>query len=396
MAMRNRGSIVKRGPDKHLVRVYVGLSPKGRRKYVSKTVYGDRREAQQRLTEMLGQHDGEGLVASKNTTVVQFIHLWLDNKAKEITPRTYQSYETVLRLYVIPHLGGMRLQKLGKGHIQALWTNLRENHGLSPKSIQLTHTVFGQVLRAAVEDRILSRDPSKGVKTYKVEQTTKKTLTPKQVALFLETARGVTKTCSWSRPQQWYTVFHLLLTTGMRPSEALALSWEDLDLDEGTAVVHKALHQHEPGKWEVRSGTKTQAGRRKVNLPASTVQVLRDHRQSQARIILEAGSGYLRSGRVFAGKQGQVLNPVVVSRKWRQYIKLAGLPEGIRLYDARHTHATILMASGANPKVVADRLGHADIQTTLQTYSHVSPELAKETADTVERVLFSGGQARSG
>lgn len=197
-----------------------------------------------------------------------------------------------------------------------------------------------------------------------------------QVTTFLGLTAGTTMGPLW----------HLLFATGMRPQEALALKWADLD--GSTFRVVRALkttlkyREYEVGE------VKTKRGKRPIVLPAETLRVLQAHRRTQAAVILAAGGAYKRLDFVFADAEGGFIDPVYVARRFKTAVKRSKLPK-IRLYDARHTHATILLRACVNPKIVADRLGHASVVITLDTYSHVLPDTQEEVAAKLDGLLFS-------
>jgi integrase len=183
-------------------------------------------------------------------------------------------------------------------------------------------------------------------------------------------------------------IFAFALATGMRPQEYLALKWADIDMKKGTASVCRALvwRQEKGGGWYF-SEPKTSRSRRTMPLPSSMVRVLADHKRKQSAKRLRLGSEWQDHGLVFPTTIGTPFN---ISSLTNKYFKpaTAELPPTYRLYDLRHTHATMLLSEGVNPKVVAERLGHSTIVLTLDTYSHVLPDMQKQAADCIESLLF--------
>jgi integrase len=187
----------------------------------------------------------------------------------------------------------------------------------------------------------------------------------------------------------------------MRRGEALGLRWHDLDLDAShvsisrTLVTVTARREGEPGvSW---STPKTARGHRNVALDAATVAALRAHRIRQASERLELGPGFRDQGLVFCQPDGSPVHPKTLSYHFNERVRRLGLRR-IRLHDLRHTYATLALQAGIHPKIVQERLGHANISVTLDTYSHVSPALEAEAADRVAALIFeplgSGGLAR--
>ena len=170
----------------------------------------------------------------------------------------------------------------------------------------------------------------------------------------------------------------------MRRGEILALRWRDVDLDAHALAVVQSL-QSTKSKGLIFRQPKTQRSRRVVKLPQMTVDALRRHRAEQNEIRLRLGSSYEDDGLVLTGVGGRPWHPQAFSGACRNHLKRVGLP--IRFHDLRHTHATQLLRQGIHPKVVSERLGHASIGITMDTYSHVLPDMQEEAAARIDAVL---------
>ena len=196
-----------------------------------------------------------------------------------------------------------------------------------------------------------------------------------EVSLFLDTARY----------GPYYALFYVALFTGMRRSEILALRWCDVDLILCQIHVSRSLHVLKGGQPIFRS-TKTAKGRRTVALSPSTALVLGEHRKKQelekAMLEIKPQDDDL----VFSQIDGSPMLPNTVTHAWIKLVRQTGI-KVIRLHDARHTHASLLLKQGAHPKVVQERLGHASIQVTLDTYSHVAPGLQEAAAKRFDEAL---------
>ena len=178
----------------------------------------------------------------------------------------------------------------------------------------------------------------------------------------------------------YFALFYTLLFTGARRSEVLALRWKDVDLDMGEITIARALHHLRNGTTVIRA-PKSAKGRRSIPLPPSATLALRQHKHVQAadRLTL-CGVAPSSIDFVFAQFDGRPWLPDTVSAGWRKLARKSGFV-GIRLHDARHTHATLMLKDGVHPKIVQERVGHASIQITLDTYSHVSPSLQRSAAE---------------
>lgn len=183
----------------------------------------------------------------------------------------------------------------------------------------------------------------------------------------------------------YYVLIYLALATGARLGELLALRWSDVDLDAGTMRISRTAHRL-TGRGIVFHAPKTQRAVRPVALSAETVKVLKQHRRAQLEMRLTLGPAYGDQGLVFAWATGKPQDRGAVRRTFGKLTAKARV-EGLRFHDLRHTAATLMLAAGIHPKVVSERLGHATIAITLDTYSHVLPDLQRDAAEAMDRVL---------
>jgi len=203
-------------------------------------------------------------------------------------------------------------------------------------------------------------------------------LSPEQAVEFLEAARA----------DKYAVLFNLAVIAGLRPSEYLGLQWKDVDFDKGVVTIQRTLTWNRDRSWYFGE-PKTSKSRRSIPLPLPLLHMLREHRKRQSEERLKAGPKWWGHDLVFCGKEGQPLHPRnVQARHFKPTLKRAGLAASFRLYDLRHTCATLLLVADENPKVVSERLGHSSIVLTLDTYSHVLPSMQKAATDKLASMLF--------
>jgi integrase len=202
-------------------------------------------------------------------------------------------------------------------------------------------------------------------------------LSPEETIKFLETAKG----------DKLFLVFFVALETGMRPEEYLALQWKDIDFENKTIAVRRALVGRRGGGF-IFTEPKTARSRRNIPLSNSVILALKSHRRIQLEERMKRDVEYQNHDLIFASQLGTpILHRNLLRRHFRPILEKAKLPN-IRLYDLRHTTATLLLSTGENPKVVSERLGHASIVLTLDTYSHVLPNMQKAATGKLERMLY--------
>jgi integrase len=245
--------------------------------------------------------------------------------------------------------------------------------GLSARTVVRYHQILHAALRQAVRWQLLLRNPADAVEPPRPARRELRTTTPEQARAVMAAADAT----------QIGAFVRLALLTGMRRGELLGLRWQDV---EGGSVHVQQTAQRIPGQGIVFRQPKTRLSRRAVALSTDAVGVLRTHRARQAEEKLLAGPAYRDQGLVFATGLGTPIEPGNLRRTWLRVTAAAGVP-GLRIHDLRHAHATLMLGQGVHPKVVSERLGHASVNITLDTYSHVLPGLQAAAAEALDAVL---------
>ena len=274
----------------------------------------------------------------------------------------------------MPPLGRLPLTALRPEHVQGLYANLLER-GLSARTVQHTHRILKEALSHAVKWRLITRNICDAVDAPRPERKEMAALDGDGVAIFLNAAEG----------SPYRDVFFTALYTGLRRSEVLALRWPDVDLERSTIRVTAGLHRL-TGMGLVLLPTKTARSRRQVTITQELVDVLRSIRGSQMMVKMELGPAWEDTGFVFTKTSGKPLDPEKVTHNFTSIVRTAGL-KGVRLHDLRHTHASLMLQAGVHPKIVSERLGHAGVAITMDTYSHVLPGLQEDAAERFSKLL---------
>jgi integrase len=362
------GSIRRRGKRTWEVAIRLGKDPVTggyRRRFMA--VAGTKRDAERVLTEALHQRDTGINVDPGKLTVADYLRRWLrDYAAHNVAPSTLARYTGIVEHHLIAQLGGLRLRDLRPAHIQAAYGRALTAEGrvdgragpLSARTVIQHHRILREALSHAVEWQLLARDPTTGVRPPQAEHHEMRVLSP-------EEARH--------------------LATGARLGELLALRWQDLDLDGGMMRIMRTA-QSIPGQGTVFSAPKTRRSARPVALSTDTVNVIREYRRVQLQQRLAVGPAYADDELVFASASGNPLSRGNVRTSFLRLTRKAGI-SGVRFHDLRHTAATLMLAAGVHPKIVSERLGHATISITLDTYSHVLPGMQREAANLLDVVL---------
>lgn len=374
------GQIIKRGEKTWLVRIFQGRDGSGKRHYLNKTIRGTKKKADEYLAKTLTEISAGTFVEASDDSLSDYLDRWLESAAKPgLRENTFREYKGLIERYIKPNIGKLRLADLRPLKIQEFYGSLTDQK-LSPRTVRFTHSVLRSALKQAVRWRMITVNPCDGVDLPRKSTTEMQSLGPTEAASFLAEAQK----------DRWSALFVLALATGLRPSEYLGLKWSDVDLEKGSINVQRSLHWRtsKSGDWYFGE-PKTSRSRRRIPLPASVIKSLLEHRKKQNEARLKAGPEYTNLDLIFATVEGQPLIRLnVVQKHFKPILKRAKLPETLRLYDLRHSCATLLLAANENPKVVSERLGHASITLTMDTYSHVIPDMQQGASDKLESMLF--------
>ena len=334
------------------------------------------REARDWLQETRVQVQNGLTLAAAQITVASFLRKWLTNYQDSIRPKTYQQYRQIINQYLVPGIGTVKLKDLRPDQIQTFYTQ-QSREGKSLRTILLIHSVLHRSLNQALRWGLVGRNPAQAVNRPRLRKKEMHTLDENQVRILLETARG----------SRWEMLFWMAVTTGLREGELLGLKWSDLDWVTRRLSVQRQL-QRLKDRGLVFSSPKSQAGERAVLLSMDTIKRLRGHHVVQYYEKLFAENRWQENDLIFPSTVGTPLDPRNLIRNFKAILRQAELPD-IRFHDLRHTAATLMLQQGIHPKVVQERLGHADIALTLNTYSHVLPDIQEEAVQKMDRVLAS-------
>ena len=306
-------------------------------------------------------------------TLAEFLTRWLEDTVKSTRAHnTYLSYYYTVK-HIISVLGGVQLAKLQPQQLQALYRIKREE-GLT-RTVRLLHAVLHNALGQAVKWGLIPRNIAAVVEAPKVPRKEMKVLTPEEVHRFLNTAQD----------DPLFALYVLAVTSGLREGELFALKWSDFN--KGTCIIQVQRQlQWVRGKAQLTE-PKTAKSRRTVTLPKMAIKALRKHKVEQAKQRLSAGGNWNSLELIFTSSRGTPLNrPNFLQRHFYPLLEKAGVPR-VRFQDLRHTAATLLLSQNIHPKIVQERLGHSNISTTMDIYSHVLPTMQQEVADKLDAIL---------
>jgi integrase len=376
-----KGHIRERSPGHWAIVIDVRDPQTGKRKRRWYSFKGTKREAQIERARLLTELQNGTAVEPKRITVAQFLDLWLEYIKPQVAPRTHERYGEIARTYLVPAVGATLLTKLQPMSVSSAYAGLLSGGrrkgagGLSPRSVCHCHRILSQALRQAVRWRMLPRNPCDDVNPPRVERATMKVWDVATMADALERAR----------PLRIFLPMLLAGMLGLRRGEIAALRWRHVDLDRRQAAVIESFEQTRQG---VRLKAPKSGRGRKVALPSKVVAELRTWRARQAEELLKLGTRLGENTFICAGEDGQPVQPQSLTHAWHRFLVGNKLPR-VRFHDLRHSHATHLLGSGVHPKIASERLGHATVGLTLDTYSHVIPGMQEDAVARID-AAFAG------
>ncbi|MGG0753745.1 tyrosine-type recombinase/integrase [Brevibacillus laterosporus] len=372
-----RGHVRKRG-NKWSFAITLGTDPKtGKRKQKTVSGFNTQKEAEKACNEMINQLYKGTYIESTNTTLKDFIAEWLETHAKQmIRLNTYENYSRAVHKRIIPGLGHHQLQKLSPLHVQKFYGDLLDE-GLSPKYITYIHAILRKALSLAVRWELVTKNSAELANPPRISREIRATWDLDQTNKFLQSAKVDSI--------QYYIIYLLALYTGMRRGEILGLRWKDVDLSEGKISVAQNL-SYTVNKGLIFQEPKTRSSKRLIAITDIVVEELKKYKAEQSKLRQLFGESYEDLDLVVCNANGKPIHPRNLTTHFNKLVKAVAIPK-IRFHDLRHTHATLMLQLGEHPKIVSERLGHSGIEMTMDTYSHVLPNMQKEAAQRFENFM---------
>lgn len=317
---------------------------------------------------LLAQRDAtrDGLIVENDKiTFGQFFsRYYQDVLTHNVQPKTLESYESMARVHLLPALSEYRLTAINPQILQSLYSE-KLNSGLSPRTVHYLHTLIHMSLKQAMKWGLVVRNVADLVDKPSQKRKAPDVWNTDQVNRFLKKISG----------HRWFPIYVLAIYCGVREGEVLGLRVEDIDLMHRVLYVRQTV-QYLIGKGLTIKEPKSDAGKRPVTIPGFALSVITDYLLSIQK----------ESGLIFTTSNKTPISPRNLIRHFKSVIEDLNLPD-IRFHDLRHTHASLLLQAGVNPKVVQERLGHSSVTLTLNTYSHVLPGLQEAAADKFDDLL---------
>jgi integrase len=365
----------------------VGVDAHGRKKWrvrvqrggrrLSRNVHGPERAAQQLEHELFAAlENGVGSAPLSLTVSTYLADRWLPHIKLHRTPGTYARYRATAHTHLIPHIGHLSLDQVTALHVQQVLDGMLAT-GSHPKTVGAARGVLHKAFADAVRFEFIHKNPVARSTVPTVPKSSHRVLAPDELhQLFSETLGDPIE-----------ALLHVAVGSGARQGELLGLRWDHVDLDDGLIRIVGAL-KPVTGQGLTYGSTK-ENHLRSVDLGPGVMAVLRQHRTRQAVHRLGVGEGYHDRGYVFTHPDGRPIHPQTLRKWFKKLLRRTGIKQPWpRWHDLRHTHATLLLQIGIHPKVVAERVGHANTEVTTGVYSHVVPGMQRDAALKLDHALY--------
>lgn len=356
--------------------------------------------------------------AEEIPTVEAWLSTWLAGR-KKLRMGTRRTYAAHIANHLVPHLGGIRLDKLRASHLNAMVDAIEERNEMIrtalasrdaanrdkvkgmrlilPATLHRIRATLRAALNAAIRQGFIDVNPAKHIELppanrpkplvwtdERVEQWRNTGVAPGRIMVWTPALTGAFLDHVHAADDPLYALYHLVAYRGLRRGEACGLHWADVDLPGQQLTIRWQITQH--GWATSLEPPKTESSEAVVALDAATVEALTAHRTRQRRERLAAGPAWVQTGLVFTTATGAALHPADVTDHFQRLARRAGLPP-VRLHDLRHGAATLALAAGVDMKVVQAMLRHSSITVTADTYTSVLPDLARNAAEKTAAIV---------
>ena len=365
------GMVRKREDGRWEGRIVVGHKENG--DPIFRYIYADtQKELTAKLRQNITAYQGVDLTEECRMTLSEWLDRWLEQMKSVLRPGTINHYRRDMEHHVKPHLGQKKLTQITPADLRKLYDTLKQHgrvhprpgqsRGLSTTTVHGIHTTLHYALKSAVDQRLLPHNPADHVEPPKVAHKSMTILNEEQLDTFLAAVE---------QDSIWKDFFYTELTTGLRLGEICGLMWPDFDAGKGTLSVNRTIHKEKGGRL-VTGDTKTYAGTRKIVLPDSIAERLRNRKKCSYSVWIFPNPL----------KPEAPMNPSTAYHQLKKLLEENGLPD-LRFHDLRHTFATHALSNGVDAKTLAGILGHTKASFTVDTYTHTTTDMHKKAAEIV-------------
>lgn len=352
----------------------VGKDPlTGKRKQLRRRGFETKKEAQLALANLQLQISESKEINVPRYTFREYLEQWFESKKIKLKPSTIKNYEEQLYYNILPYIGEVKMDEFNEAIIQDFIQVLYKERKLAPATVRTAYGIVSEVLYKASRKGLVNGAILDDIVLPRMEKKLR-IWTAEQIAIFLDAPKAILNLT------RYFMGFNISLQTGMRMGEVLGLRWNDIDYENKMIFVRQTLSKVDQGnEYGLVAGGKTLSAMRCIYISDSLVESLKAHQQlidKEKTIQQQAYSDY---DLVVCTSNGNWVHPNNFRRAFKATVDQLNIPQ-IRFHDLRHTHATFLLENKVNPKIIQERLGHKNVNITLNTYSHALPSMQLEVA----------------
>ncbi|MCT8136468.1 site-specific integrase [Anaerobacillus sp. CMMVII] len=354
----------------------------GKRQTTTRRGFKTKKEAQAVATKLKQELESGMLINNNNLTFEEVFKQWFTNHCQTIKPSTKKALQSKFKKHILPRFGKLKIKEITNLYCQKMINEIAQQI----KSVNDIKIQANQVFKYALKMELITKNPlayvsiprsAKEMLSDDNEDTARTYWRKDEIKQFL-------KICKLELLLRDYALFHLLIYTGARKGELLALTWNDIDFKNATIRFSKTL-THIDGNF-ITQTSKTKVSKRLISIDDKSLTLLKKLRTSQLETILATKCAFDDNNMVFTRDDGTPMRLAYPNEKLDILIKKYTLHR-ITIHGLRHTHASLLFEAGAGIKEVQERLGHSDIQMTMNIYTHVTDTVKEQTAEKFQRYI---------
>ncbi|MFJ7680319.1 tyrosine-type recombinase/integrase [Peribacillus sp. NPDC097198] len=348
----------------------------GKRRQIKRRGFLTKQEALDAMTLLKSEVLQDEFTDLSSLSLAKFMDEWFIERKIQLQSSTYETHYIYFRTVIKPRLGHFKLQKLSPIIVQNFINNLVQEGNYSENTIHLIFRVLSAALKKATIIRLIKSNPTIGITLPKIRKKELAIWSLEQINYFIAASKQT------KRLTRCFVGFLIGFLCGCREGEIMALRWKDLDFSSNTLYIRQTLTQ----KAVIKAGAKNNSSVRSVSIPEKLIPELLRHQQmiNEEKALL--GEKYEDNDLIICTRYGKPMIPRNFRKEFYNLTDKVGLPR-IKFHSSRHSHATLLIQQNVNVKLISERLGHSDISTTLDIYSHVSKNMQQSVAIELDKIL---------
>lgn len=354
-----------------------GVDPiTGKRKQIRRRGFETKRYAMEAMTKLKAKILTSEFLDLTKITYAKYMDEWFEERQNHLQNTTFEIHSIYYQNVIKPKLGHFKIQQMTPLHIQKFINELVNQNSYSEHTIHLIYRIISASLKKAKIIKLLKDNPASGITLPKIRKKEMNVWSLEQVNYFINESKKT------QRLTRCYIGFLIALLTGMRQGEIMGLRWKDIDMESQIIYIRQTLSQDA----KIKYGAKNDSSIRSIHVSTKLISELNLHRKRVLAEKLLLGQDYNDFDLVICTQSGKPMIPRNFRKEFYNLTEKIDLPK-IRFHDLRHTHATMLIQQNVNVKLISERLGHAEIGTTLNTYSHVLPNMQKTVSDELDKII---------